>query len=46
MSERQGYDDDVLPEQTSEDTDLGWGELPDDEVTEDERLVREKPPHW
>lgn len=50
MSERQGYDDEVLPEQTSDDTDHGWGERPDelseDELSDDERLIREKPPHW
>lgn len=55
MSERQGYDADddragerddaVLPDQTSDDTDRGWGEQPDDE-DDDERLIREKPPHW
>ena len=50
MSERQGWDeagdDEVLPEQTSDDTDRGWGEHPDDELGDDERLIREKPPHW
>ena len=46
MSERQGYDDAVLPEQTTDDTDLGWGDPPQDEDSDDERLVREKPPHW
>ena len=50
VSERQGYEptpnDEVLPEQTADDTDLGWGEQPDDEAAEDERLRREKPPHW
>lgn len=53
MTERAGYepgDDEVLPEQTSDDTDRGWGEDPtgsdpayDPDV---ERLLREKPPHW
>lgn len=52
MSERPGWDDDrdeVLPEQTSDDTDRGWGEHPDDagdDLSDDERLIREKPPHW
>ncbi|MGH3122928.1 MAG: TetR/AcrR family transcriptional regulator [Streptosporangiaceae bacterium] len=34
----------VLPEQSREDTDAGWGEPaePDD----DERLYRDRPPHW
>ena len=45
MSELQGHDDEVLPEQTSDDTDRGWGE-PDDDPDDDERLIREKPPHW
>lgn len=57
MSERQGWGDDsddrddrdeVLPEQTSDDTDRGWGEHPDDadDASDIERLIREKPPHW
>ena len=49
MGERQGWDDDrdeVLPEQTSDDTDRGWGERTDDELSDDERLINEKPPHW
>jgi hypothetical protein len=34
----------ALPIQSREDTDVGWGEpsRPDD----DERLCRERPPHW
>jgi hypothetical protein len=34
----------VLPVESQEDTDSGWGEQaePDD----DERLHRERPPHW
>jgi hypothetical protein len=34
----------VLPVQSREDTDAGWGEPaePDD----DERLFRDRPPHW
>jgi hypothetical protein len=38
-------DDELWPEQTSDDTDRGWGEHPD-EVDDDERIRREKPPHW
>ena len=34
----------VLPEQGKEDTDIGWGEQP--EPDDDERLRRERPPHW
>ena len=54
MSEWQGPDprsasptDDepVLPDQTADDTDRGWGER-DDDLSDDERLIREKPPHW
>jgi hypothetical protein len=33
----------VLPEQSREDTDAGWGEYP---VTNDERLGQDRPPHW
>jgi hypothetical protein len=38
-------DDDlvVLPEQTADDTDLGWGERPG---SNDDRLLEERPPHW
>jgi hypothetical protein len=33
----------VLPDRSDEDTDLGWGELP--ESDDDERITRERPPH-
>jgi len=33
----------VLPDQTRDDTDLGWGERTD---SNDERLLEERPPHW
>ena len=55
MTERQGWDDgddrEVLPEQTSDDTDRGWGEgsydgADADDADDIERLMREKPPHW
>ena len=46
VSEEQGYDDETLPDQTTDDTDRGWGERPDDAEDDDERLIREKPPHW
>ncbi len=49
VTERAGSDgDEVLPEQTADDTDAGWGEHPDeaDGADDDERLTREKPPHW
>jgi hypothetical protein len=34
----------ALPAQSREDTDAGWGEPPDPD--DDERLYRERPPHW
>jgi DNA-3-methyladenine glycosylase II len=34
----------VLPEQSSDETGIGWGEVP--EPDDDERLRRERPPHW
>jgi hypothetical protein len=34
----------ALPVQSREDTDAGWGERPEPE--DDERLYRERPPHW
>ncbi|MBA2768654.1 MAG: hypothetical protein H0U35_05920 [Sporichthyaceae bacterium] len=50
MSERPGHDHEVLPEQTADDTDSGWGEARNDDPTELaadlERLRRDKPPHW
>lgn len=33
----------VLPDQTSGDTDAGWGERRD---SNDDRLRHERPPHW
>jgi len=35
--------DPVLPEQSREDTDAGWGEYPEQA---DDRLYRDRPPHW
>ena len=34
----------VLPDQTSDDTDLGWGEWVRD--SDDSRFLEERPPHW
>lgn len=34
----------LLPEQSREDTDAGWGEYTDPD--DDERLRRDRPPHW
>jgi hypothetical protein len=38
-------DDDapLLPEQTRDDTDRGWGDPPS---SNDDRLLVERPPHW
>lgn len=33
----------VLPEQSVDDTDLGWGERA---ASNDDRLIAERPPHW
>jgi hypothetical protein len=35
----------LLPEQTADDTDVGWGNRDDDEQADDRRLVDERPPH-
>jgi hypothetical protein len=47
-----GSDDELRPEQTSDDTDRGWGEGAGDaqggaeeSADDDERLRREVPPH-
>lgn len=37
------------PEQTSDDTDLGWGEVPDSELEQQQTeqwLRAQRPPHW
>jgi len=34
----------VLPVRSQDDTDIGWGEAP--EPDDDERLYRDRPPHW
>ncbi|HET9971021.1 MAG TPA: hypothetical protein VFQ68_22475 [Streptosporangiaceae bacterium] len=34
----------LLPEQSQDETDVGWGEAP--EPDDDERLRQERPPHW
>lgn len=33
----------ILPDQTSDDTDAGWGERAE---RNDDRLLAERPPHW
>jgi hypothetical protein len=44
VSERAGQEPEPLPEQSVDDTDQGWGETPDQD--DDERIAREKPPHY
>ena len=34
----------VVPPQSREDTDAGWGEVP--EPSDDDRFYRDRPPHW
>lgn len=48
-SGRAAPEEPVLPEQTSDDTDSAWGEPADrawDRDSDDERFLRERPPHW
>ncbi|WP_165966274.1 hypothetical protein [Actinomadura sp. 7K534] len=35
----------ILPDQTSDDTDLGWGEWRGGD-DDDSRLLEDRPPHW
>jgi hypothetical protein len=41
------FDDDleILPDQTRDDTDAGWGERPSDD-SDDSDVFDERPPHW
>lgn len=34
------------PDQTSDDTDRGWGEVPTEEDAHDRWLQEQRPPHW
>jgi hypothetical protein len=34
----------ILPTQSREDTDVGWGDYADRD--DDDRLLRDRPPHW
>jgi hypothetical protein len=44
MSERDERP--VLPETTDDESDVGWGERPDDDDADDvKRFIDEKPPH-
>jgi DNA-3-methyladenine glycosylase II len=45
VAPRPGPDDKpVLPDRSQDETGIGWGEAP--EPDDDERLRRERPPHW
>jgi hypothetical protein len=44
MSESGAEPTEAVPDQSTDDTDAGWGELPDED--DDERLLRDKPPHY
>jgi hypothetical protein len=44
VSEPAGHEP-VPPDQSEDDTDRGWGERPDED-DDDERIAREKPPHY
>jgi hypothetical protein len=35
----------VLPEQSTDETDTGWGDRPDRD-DDDSRLLQDRPPHW
>lgn len=39
-----GADLPSLPDRSDDDRDEGWGEVP--AADDDERLTRERPPHW
>jgi len=41
---RSRQDQQALPVQSREDTDIAWGQQP--EPDENDRLFRERPPHW
>jgi len=51
MSKQAAPDDTpVLPTRSEEETGIGWGEAPEapeaSEPDDDERLRRDRPPHW
>lgn len=43
---RRADDTPVLPDRAGEDRPESWGERPDPEGADDERYLRERPPHW
>jgi hypothetical protein len=44
LTVRSPADKPALPVRSRDDSDVGWGERP--EPDDDERLYRERPPHW
>jgi hypothetical protein len=36
----------ILPAQSREDTDVGWGDYRDRDDDDDDHLLRDRPPHW
>jgi hypothetical protein len=44
-SVRSPADKPALPVRSRDDSDVGWGERPEPD-DDDERLYRERPPHW
>lgn len=48
MTAESGPGQPLLPEQTEDDTDAGWGEQTQtgDGAGRDEWLLAERPPHW
>jgi hypothetical protein len=48
MRTPRGEDTPLVPEQTTDDHDVGWGDHPDDrdEGDNDRRLRENRPPHW
>jgi hypothetical protein len=36
----------VIPDRADDDRDRGWGDDADSRDADDERLTRERPPHW
>ncbi len=49
MSEQDSgpVDERLIPDRSADDEDRGWGtEEPDAVDSDDERLKRERPPHW
>ena len=43
---RQDAGQPVLPDRTSDEQDVGWGSASWRDADDDERYLRERPPHW